>query len=182
MTFASWRSRHRVPIVAAACAVAVGLGACGGSGDDEESASASGDDRPQILDPKGVTLEDTRSGSDTDQIVATLHYMPVVLRSERSEEFCAKLTPAGKQELADFFKDSMPNGTCAMAARRVARIGKRTAPGPRPAVKVYDVEVKGDRATVDTQGGVVGSSRFTMNLVKRDGEWKLPVSAFRTGG
>ena len=166
--------RFAFHLVAVGSAALLSLGAAACSSDE-------GDDGEAAKNAAGGSAADTRvaSGSDEQQIEATLRALRESYNAGDGEAFCAKLTDAGRAEVVTFGRSTGNGRTCATITRR---FGSATSGGQRP-VAVRSVEIDGDRAVVRASGGLSGRAVQALRMSKDGGEWKVvdPLSGPAAG-
>lgn len=149
-------------------ALAVSAMACGGTDDTGGNASQNA----ARTATAGGGSDPMRTGSDREQIVATLSYVRDAFNAGDGDAFCSKLSPAGTSQYERAMRAVGQRGRCAHIATSLAKFAKR-ARRPQKAVTVSSVTIRGARAVTKSKGGLAGNSGDTFILVKDHGVWKL---------
>lgn len=105
---------------------------------------------------------------DTAAITALVTEINRVSKEQDAQGFCAVMQPSGVKETFDTY------GKCVKETSAILKQSRQE----EPELKIEDISIDGDRATVDLTGE---SSGAPIELVKEDGRWYVPLATSDTG-
>ena len=111
---------------------------------------------------------DSGNSEDETAITELVAQINKVSKDKDAQGFCAVMQPSGVKATFD---------TYARCVKETTAILKQQA-ASQPTLKVEDITIDGDRATVDLSGS---NSSAPVELVKEDGRWYVPLSTGDTG-
>jgi len=111
---------------------------------------------------------DSGNSEDETAITELIAQINKVSQEQDAQGFCAVMQPSGVKATFD---------TYAKCVKETATILKQQG-ATQPTLKVEDISIDGDRATVDLSGS---NSSAPVELIKEAGRWYVPLSAGDTG-
>jgi hypothetical protein len=167
-------------LIAALAALAFTPAGCGS--DDDDDAGQAGAAQTQPAKPASgnggdATRDDAVPRSDAGQIRQLLADAQLDYLEGNAEAYCARLTAAGRAQVANFGRAYQQGDTCQEVIRKTSATAGETGLKQKP-TKLLSVKVNGDIAVAQVSDG--GRPPQPLRFVKHADGWKIPNPGFST--